>query len=161
MSWGCGQIIWALFLSLPPLAKSLLKPSSVFKVYVMGTVALNSKNGTRWEAGSGRPAAQKTPAELASSAPTITTRALSGGEMSQQPLPDSGEWGWDTGEGRVGLCSRILGLAEAAQEESRLSLPLLGTVVGQPSGLPGPPTMCWLPLLGAQLLERVWVRAKL
>lgn len=40
---------------------------------------------------------RKTPAELASSAPTITTRALSGGEMSQQPLPDSGEWGWDTG----------------------------------------------------------------
>lgn len=40
---------------------------------------------------------RKTPAELASSAPTITTRALSGGEMSQQPLPDLGEWGWDTG----------------------------------------------------------------
>lgn len=40
---------------------------------------------------------RKTPAELASSAPTITTRALSGGEMSQQPLLDSGEWGWDTG----------------------------------------------------------------
>lgn len=40
---------------------------------------------------------RKTPTELASSSPTITTRAFSGGEMSQQPLPDLGEWGWDMG----------------------------------------------------------------
>lgn len=52
----------------------------------------------RWGSWDGRVVLhRKTPAELASSAPTITTRALLGGEMSQQPLLDLGEWGWDTG----------------------------------------------------------------
>lgn len=55
----------------------------------------------------------------------------------------------------------MLGLAEAAQEKSRLSLPLLGTVAGQPLDSLVHPRCVGFLFLGAQLLERVWVRAKL
>ena len=75
---GWSQVIWVLFLSLPLLAKSFLTPAQSSRPEAKGAVDLEQQKWyEKWGSCKGRAALhRKILAELASSTPTITTRAL-------------------------------------------------------------------------------------
>lgn len=75
---GWSQVIWVLFLSPPLLAKSLLTPAQSSSPEAKGAVDLEQQKWyEKWGSCKGRAVLhRKILAELASSTPTITTRAL-------------------------------------------------------------------------------------